>query len=268
MKKHLMFAEKSCRYDKGCTACQGTCPKGALSFDEEGKPQPDWKVCASCETFDCTKLCPNNAMKKCGTEHTVKSLMEILKRDSAGWGIDGGVTLSGGEPLLHHDFLMEFLPECRKNHMHTAIETSAYAQENIFMDVFQYLNFAFIDVKNMDPEAHKWGTGVDNARTLSNIRTLVRSGWKGRLVLRQPTIGGYNDSIENAEKLIAFMKELDLFEINLLKFHRLGASKWQQLGKPYEFMDHGDVTQERLEELQSLYLENQIACYIGDDTPF
>ncbi len=268
MKKHLMFAEASCKYDKGCTACHGTCPRGGLSFDEENKPVINWKVCMECETFECTKLCPNNALKEVGTIHTVESMMRILKRDAAGWGTDGGVTFSGGEPLLHHRFLRELLPECKKSHIHTAIETSAYVSEDIFLDIFKYLDFAFIDVKNMDPEAHKWGTAVDNSLTLSNIRALKNSGWRGRLVLRQPTIGGYNDSVENAQALIAFMKELDLFEINLLKFHRLGASKWQQLGKPYEYMDHGDVSEEKLKELQMLYLENDIACYVGDDTPF
>lgn len=86
----------------------------------------------------------------------------------------------------------------------------------------------------MDTEAHKWGTGVGNELILSNIEALVKSPWNGRLVLRQPTIHGYNDSDENAMKLIEFMKRLDLFEINLLKFHRMGTSKWEQLGKQYD----------------------------------
>ncbi len=64
------------------------------------------------------------------------------------------------------------------------------------------------------------------------------------------------------------MKELDLFEINLLKFHRLGATKWEQMGKTYEYMAHGDMTEERMEELQQMYLDENIACYIGDNTPF
>ena len=88
------------------------------------------------------------------------------------------------------------------------------------------------------------------------------------MILRQPTIHGYNDSIENAKRLIDFMNKNDLFEINLLRFHRMGATKWEQLGKKYEYADHGDVAEERLLELQNLYLDNDIACYIGEDTPF
>ena len=109
---------------------------------------------------------------------------------------------------------------------------------------------------------------MSNELILSNISALVHSGWGGRLVLRQPTIHGYNDSTENAKKIIDFMNEHGLYEINLLKFHRMGGTKWEQLGKTYEYADHGDMSDERMLELQELYLDNDIACYVGEDTPF
>ena len=267
-KKHIMFAEKVCKYDKGCRACRNTCPKDSIKFDENGKPSITWSICEDCESFECISICPNNALKQCVKEYTVDGLMKILKRDFSNWGSEGGVTFTGGDPLMHHDFLYDVLMECKKSHIHTAIETSGFATEENFLKILTNINFAFIDVKNMDTEAHKWGTGVGNELILSNIEALVKSPWNGRLVLRQPTIHGYNDSDENAMKLIEFMKRLDLFEINLLKFHRMGTSKWEQLGKQYEYVDHGDMTDERMKELQTLYLDNGIACYIGDDTPF
>lgn len=267
-KKHIMFAEKVCKYDKRCRACRNTCPKDSIKFDENGKPSITWSICEDCESFECISICPNNALKQCVKEYTVDGLMKILKRDFSNWGSEGGVTFTGGDPLMHHDFLYDVLMECKKSHIHTAIETSGFATEENFLKILTNINFAFIDVKNMDTEAHKWGTGVGNELILSNIEALVKSPWNGRLVLRQPTIHGYNDSDENAMKLIEFMKRLDLFEINLLKFHRMGTSKWEQLGKQYEYVDHGDMTDERMKELQTLYLDNGIACYIGDDTPF
>ena len=267
-KKHIMFAEKVCKYDKGCRACRNTCPKDSIKFDENGKPSITWSICEDCESFECISICPNNALKQCVKEYTVDGLMKILKRDFSNWGSEGGVTFTGGDPLMHHDFLYDVLMECKKSHIHTAIETCGFATEENFLKILTNINFAFIDVKNMDTEAHKWGTGVGNELILSNIEALVKSPWNGRLVLRQPTIHGYNDSDENAMKLIEFMKRLDLFEINLLKFHRMGTSKWEQLGKQYEYVDHGDMTDERMKELQTLYLDNGIACYIGDDTPF
>lgn len=268
VKKHLLFAERTCKWDQKCKACRNACPHDAISFDEEGKIHLDWVKCNECETIECADSCAAHALKQCVRFMTVDELMKILKRDFPNWGSGGGVTFSGGEPLLHHEFLDEVLKRCQKEKMHTAIETSGYATEEIFMKIFRNLNFAFVDVKNMDDEIHKWGTGVSNELVLNNISALAKSDWHGRLVLRQPTIGGYNDSLENARKVIEFMNKNDLYEINLLRFHRMGGTKWEQLGKVYEYNDHGDVSEERMLELQELYLANDIACYIGEDTPF
>lgn len=267
-RKHLMFAEKVCKWEKGCRSCKNICPYNSITFNEEGKPSVNWSICTKCKTFECISICPNHALKMCGKEYTVDELMKILCRDFNSWGYDGGVTFSGGEPMLHHEFLIKVLKKCREMQIHTAIETSAYVSNNIFLDVMKYIDFAFIDLKNMDREKHKEGTGVYNDCILENIASLKSLGWKGRLVLRQPTIGGYNDSIENAENIIDFMNENNLYEINLLKFHRLGQTKWEQLGKKYAYANCGDVTLEKLQELQAYYLDNNIACYVGDKTPF
>lgn len=267
-KKHIMFAENTCKYDKGCKACRNICPYGSIKFDDSGKPSLTWDICKDCETFECTTICANNVFKQCVKEYTVDQLINILKRDFNNWGPDGGVTFTGGDPLVQHEFLIEVLKKCNELQIHKAIETEAYVKEEIFLNVMKYINFAFVDVKHMDREKHKEGTGVYNDLILSNIRALTKSGWPGRLILRQPIIAGYNDDDENAYKLIEFMNENSLYEINLLKFHRLGTTKWNQLGKDYEYSDHGDISIERMNELQELYLNNNIACYIGEDTPF
>lgn len=267
-KKHLMFAEKMCKYDHGCRACRDACPYGSIVITESEKPRINWEICNNCRTFECTGACPNNVLKQCVKEYEPEELVSILRRDFNNWGAEGGVTFSGGDPILQHEFLIEVLKDCRKWNIHTAIETSGYFPEEIFLHVMEYIHFAFIDVKNMDSIAHEMGTGVGNERILSNISALKASNWKGRLVLRQPTISGYNDSDENARQLIAFMQKNDLFELNLLKFHRLGTTKWEQLGKSYEYSDHGDMSDERMKELQNIYLKANIACYIGDDTLF
>ena len=168
-KKHIMFAEKVCKYDKGCRACRNTCHKDSIKFDENGKPSITWSICEDCESFECISICPNNALKQCVKEYTVDGLMKILKRDFSNWGSEGGVTFTGGDPLMHHDFLYDVLMECKKSHIHTAIETSGFATEENFLKILTNINFAFIDVKNMDTEAHKWGTGVGNELILSNI---------------------------------------------------------------------------------------------------
>lgn len=268
VKKHIMFAENVCKYESGCRACLNACPYGSICQGEQGKPGISWDICQKCETFECVKSCPNNVFKQCVKEYLVPELIEILRRDFSSWGAEGGVTFTGGEPMLQHEFLLEVLKECQKWQIHTAVESSASVKEEIFLMLMEYVHFAFIDVKHMDTKKHEAGTGVGNEVILSNLAALKKSGWSGRLVLRQPIIGGYNDSDENARQAIRFMKEHDFFEVNLLKFHRLGTTKWNQMGKEYEYGNHGDVTDARLEELQALYLGEDIACYIGDDTPF
>ena len=266
--KHLMFAQASCQWEKGCDVCAAVCPSGAISMAPGRAPQVNWEKCRACRDFACTAICPNKALKQCVKEYTSEQLLSILRRDFSSWGSGGGVTFSGGDPMMQHDFLIEVLRGCRALGIHTAIETSACFAEERFLDVMQYIDFAFIDVKNMDSQAHKAGTGVGNERILANIRALKPSGWKGRLVLRQPTIHGYNDSEENARALIAFMQENGLFEINLLKFHRLGQTKWEQLGKIYDYATGGEMRDEDMSALQALYLDAGIACYVGHHTAF
>ena len=142
-------------------------------------PRVDWDKCRTCKDFPCTKICPNKALKQCVKEYTSEELLQILRRDFSNWGSNGGVTFSGGDPITQHDFLVEVLKGCKKLGIHTAIETSACFPSDIFLDVMQYIDFAFIDVKHMDSQAHKAGTGVGNEQILENIRLLKQSGWGG-----------------------------------------------------------------------------------------
>ena len=167
--------------EQGCTACRNACPNGALTFDEKGKPVLDWTICNKCQTIECSEVCAAHALKQCVRFLTVDDLMKILMRDYPNWGSDGGVTFSGGEPLLHHEFLDQVLRRCRKEQMHTAIETSAFASPEVFEKIFRNLNFAFIDVKNMDEEMHKWG---NRRQQQANSPQYIHAG-KRRLVARQ-----------------------------------------------------------------------------------
>ncbi|MCQ2913796.1 MAG: 4-hydroxyphenylacetate decarboxylase activase [Alphaproteobacteria bacterium] len=267
-KPHLMFSDKVCKWKNGCRACVKRCKKNGVVFDEISGPKINWKICSECTSFECTKYCAAHSLKVCGKYYSVDELMNVLIRDSSNWGLDGGVTFSGGEPLLQYDFLLQVLEKCKEKMIHTAVETSANIPSEKFWNLMQYINFAFVDVKNMDDEKHKLGTGVSNKQTLSNISMLKEKKWKGRLVLRYPVIANFNDSIENAQKIIKFMKQNNLFEINILKFHRLGQSKWEQLGQKYAYEIGGDVSLDYMNKLQELYLKNDIICYVADNTSF
>ena len=267
LKQNLLFTSGRCKaVQNQCKSCVAACPRGAVTMDpESGLPKIQRAHCVDCKEYPCTNACNYEALRVSGTYYTLQELMDVLKRDKDFWGTDGGVTFSGGDPFVQWEFLLDALKECKKNNMHTAIETSAYTDENIFLKVLEYIDFAFVDIKNMDSQAHKAKTGVGNEVTLRNLRALKKSGWNGRLVLRTPIIPGFNDSVENAEKTADFMNENGFFEINLLPFHRLGTSKWEQLGTVYKYKHQEALSKKDLEYLQDVYFDKGIACYLDTD---
>lgn len=267
-KPSIMYSELSCRYKNGCSLCRNKCTRNALSFGRENKPILNLSTCKSCTDFKCTEACYYNALKVCSREYNLEELINLLKRDAGNWGGKGGVTFSGGEPLVQSSFLLQALKQCKENKFHTAIETSGYAEKSMFLEAMKFIDFAFIDIKHMDRERHREKTGVYNDLILSNVAALRNSSYPGRIVIRMPVIKGFNDGEENISKLIEFMNYNELIEINLLPFHRMGQSKWIQLGREYEYIEGGEVTKFELELIQDKFLENNIACYVGHDTFF
>jgi len=267
-KEKIMFAETKCKHEKGCVRCKGACNNKAISFNEEQKLILNFETCRNCNTFECSKVCYNEALRVCGKYYTVTDLFKVLNRDREFWGSNGGVTFSGGDPLYQNNFLLETLKRCKEAYIHTAIETSAFIETNLFLETMKYIDFAFIDVKHMNRDKHKDKTGVYNDLILNNIEALVKSGWVGRLVLRMPVIHNFNDTEENAIETANFMNRIGTYEINLLPFHRMGDSKWNQLGKNYAYSKEEATDEKIMNKLQELYLDRKIVCYIGSDTTF
>lgn len=270
IRQQVMFSTTKCRHTNlNCTRCLDACHQKAIELsNDENILKIDRSICRNCGTYDCTNACFYEAIRLVGKWMSVDELMEIFNRDRQYWGQGGGVTFSGGEPFIQKDFLLEVLKKCKKAFIHTAIETTAHVATQVLLDTFRYVDFAFIDIKHMDSQKHKEKTGVGNELILNNIAALANSDWKGRLVLRMPVIRNYNDTDENVMSIIRFMKKLGLFEINILPFHRLGDSKWKQLGLNYLYSDEEGTSEEKLDHIQDLFLDERIACYVAHDTLF
>lgn len=267
MKQQMLYSKQLCkRIQNNCERCIPACPHGAITgTDDPEMPLIfDRNLCNKCTTFDCTKACYFDAARLSGYWKTVSELMAIIKRDRQYW-VEGGVSFTGGEPLLQSDFLIDVLEKCKMENIHTAIETSAHINSDDFLKVMKNIDFAFIDIKHADTEKHREVIGVGNELILGNIALLKKVNWPGRLILRMPVIAGFNDTDSNTKATIDFMSEYDLFEINILPFHRLGASKWQQLGKTYPYDDALPTEKHLLDHIQKMYLDHQIACYIGEE---
>jgi pyruvate formate lyase activating enzyme len=218
--------------------------------------------------MDCTKACLNKALQIAGRFYTVDELMQILVRDQGFWGSQGGVTFGGGEPLVQSEFLLAVLAICRSNYIHTTVETSAYTQPSILTKVLKWTDAMFIDIKHIDSAIHHLGTGRNNELILKNIEGVATCGWDGRLIIRIPIIPGYNDALENLQNTAAFMLKLKIKEVNLLPFHRLGNSKYEQLGLNYQFAQVPTPSQDALQSYKQVFQKAGLQCYIGSDIPF
>lgn len=203
-----------------------------------------------------------------GKWYSLDEVLAIVCRDRDYWGAQGGVSLTGGEPLIQIEFAAVLLRRCREAYIHTCVETCAHVARGSLEEVLPSIDWLFVDLKHMDPLRHRAGTGSDNRTILDNIRWLARSGWKGKLIVRMPVVPGFNDSIENAQATAEFMNACGLREINLLPFHRLGASKYEQLGSRYEFQEMPATNPADLESITAVYRERGLACYLGSETPF
>lgn len=261
LKPQLMFRPQKCVHRH--YRCVEACPHGAIRKD--ALPQFNRALCNQCESMACVDACLHEALKKAGRTVTVNELMRILQRDQGFWGDEGGVTFTGGEPLLHQEFLLAVLKKCRNQYIHTVIETCAQVDTAVLLEIQQWTDWLFIDLKHMDSEMHRQGTGVGNEQILKNIEATAS---QGRIVLRMPVIPGYNDAPENARQTAEFMKRVGLQEINLLPFHRLGQSKYEQLGLPYEYGEHSPPSSAQIADAAAIFASRGISCYVGSETPF
>ncbi|MCD8123604.1 MAG: glycyl-radical enzyme activating protein [Lachnospiraceae bacterium] len=221
----LMVRHDSC---VGCGACVAACPRGAVRL-EEGKARTDRQLCESCG--DCVAVCAADAREITGRVMTVEEVYAEAEQDRLFYeGSGGGVTLTGGEVLAQPDFAAAVLARCQEGGLHTAIETCGYGSWDHLARLLDHTDIVLYDVKHMDSEAHRRGTGVGNERILENLSRLSRERALP-VIVRTPVIPGFNDTIANMEAMVDFIKKEvpTCQEVNLLPYHPLGESKREQL---------------------------------------
>jgi len=249
-----------------CGHCVHNCSENAIQFVDD-KLHISRVLCKTCIQYSCTGECYTDALKLSGYEMTIPVLMKLIRRDRQYWGIKGGITLTGGEPLIQIDFVKELLSLCHEAYIHTAVETCGNIPWENFNRVIPYLDWIFFDLKQMDSYKHKKATGAGNSLILENAKRLSKE-FQGRLVFRLPLIPGFNDTQENIDNVIAFIKETGRDEINILPLHHLGREKYPLLNKEYTGGDFPVPSPEHLKELRNTFLKEGIRCYTGSDTPF
>ena len=229
----MLFYKTRC---KACGRCKEVCPYSLEKCD----------LCGKCE-----RACPSGARKICGKEYSVQELVEEIVQDKIFYEVSGGgVTCSGGECMLYPEFLAELLKACKKVGVQTAVDTAGNVPFESFEKVLPYTDMILYDVKCVDEELHKRGTGVSNALILENLKKLSKR-FQGELIVRVPVVCGYNDDEREMKKIAAFLKPLAVKKVELLPYHSLGEHKYEALGMDYE--PFRAPTNEKIKELKKLF---------------
>ena len=179
-------------------------------------------------------MCPSDALSIAGKQMTVKEILEEIEKDRTFYEESkGGVTFSGGEPLMQPDFLNALLKECKERAIHTAVNTCGFAQYEIIDRIRDKVDLFLYDIKTMDNRKHRKYTGASNEQILKNLKKLAESG--SSIVISFPIIPGINDDDKNVTRTAKFISSLpNIQQVNLLPYHRAGIEKYKNLGKPYK----------------------------------
>ncbi|MDD3722996.1 MAG: glycyl-radical enzyme activating protein [Lutibacter sp.] len=226
-KVQKMYNAKKCI---GSVKCIENCPNDALKMTSEGIVT-DYNICNLCGI--CAEVCPTKAFEMLGSEIPISELMKKIDNEAIFFDQSGGgVTFSGGEPLMHSDYLIEALKECGKRMYHRVVDTTAFAKLETVLEVAKHTELFLIDLKVMDSEKHKEFTAVGNEKILSNITELAKTNCE--IIFRIPLIKDVNTSEENIEKTANFINSLEGNRrvVNLLPYHNIAGNKHLKLGAP------------------------------------
>lgn len=233
----------------GCRKCAEVCPREAVAFCE-GLRLMDENRCDLCGL--CVDACCDDALQIFGREVTPQGLYRELRSDAPFWRRSGGgITLSGGEPLLQPDFTAAFLSLCKSHGVHTAIETSLLCPPEKFMAIINLVDFVQCDIKAINTELHQKLTGADNAVILRNADALLRSDRE--VLVRVPVVPGCTDSDENLAAIADFASpRRPGMQIEILPYHGMGVTKYRQLGMDYPLGDLKPPGEERMKRCSQI----------------
>jgi pyruvate formate lyase activating enzyme len=211
----------------------------------------DRKKCNDCGT--CVDTCSAGAIRFYGQIMTVDEVFDEIKKDMGYYSkSQGGVTASGGEPLLQPDFVTELFGRCRKMGIHTALETCGYSKPSSLYKVLDQTDLVLLDIKLMDRQRHKQFTGMYNGVILRNARSIVKKGVP--MMIRMPLIPTANDTENNINDTARFISELDAtLRVELLPYHNYGEKKYEMLDMKYQLPDVRRPDEERLNKCQEIF---------------
>lgn len=253
-----LYTEKNCI---GAQECIAVCPEAALELTPKGIVT-DYDACTLCGL--CAEVCPTKAMEMSGEMYGVDELMEIIERERI--HIDhsgGGVTFSGGEPLMHSDFLLKMLKACGEKGLHRTVDTSGFAATKTLLEVAKHTDLFLYDLKLMDSEKHKKWTGVNNELILKNLKLLAEKG--AHINIRIPLVKNVNADEKSVNDMAEFLSSLPGKKpvVNILPYHNIAVPKYNKLGSDYEEFDMAEPTENEQNQAVEIFGKYGVEAEIG-----
>jgi len=247
-----------------CGKCIENCPQEAISWRSPKKEaiSIDKEKCNKC--LKCIEGCPAKALEKVGEALTFEQIVDEALRDKAFYETsNGGVTLSGGDPLFFPEFSLKLLKKFKAEMIHTAVETAGYVRWEILKEIAEYTDLFLYDVKCMDSTIHKKFIGVDNKLILNNLKKL--SATKANIRIRVPVIPGFNDNKENFRLMVDYLHALknSVIAVDLLPFHNSAEKKYIQLGLNYAYKGKPFMEKEEVKWIKDFLEKNNVTTTVG-----
>ncbi len=243
-----------------CGECRSVCPN-TIDRENRGGDEGALRHCILCGA--CVASCPSGARELAGKSISVEGLTaEILRdrifHDQSG----GGVTFSGGEPLMQPEFLRAVLEECRRCGIQTAVDTCGYCAPEHILGIAPFTDLFLYDVKFMSEDEHIKYTGYSNLPILENLASLGQVHRNIRI--RIPVIPGINDDDDQFEEAARFIASVSsIRQVDLLPYHKIGIAKFHRVGLSYRLEQVGRPAMERMEELKRIFAAHGLNTTAG-----
>ncbi len=245
----------------GCKACVDECPEDACVLTPEGIIT-DRERCTGCGK--CADVCPTMATEMSGRIATLDEIVETVEKERVFFEESGGgVSFSGGEPLMQPDFLLALLKEFGKREIHRVVDTTLFAKWQIIEEVANHTDHFLVDLKMMDSDRHKKWTGVPNALILENLERLAATG--ATINIRIPLVAGVNADDDNIEETARFVSDLggESKVVNLLPYHNIAEHKYNKLGESYDKGVMSEPTDADLNRVKTIFAGYNLETVTG-----
>lgn len=245
---------------ENCHRCVEACPRLALS--KTGPfPHVNPSLCDCCGL--CAEVCPAEALEMVGRKMTPEEVIAEVMKDLPFYEESGGgVTFSGGEPLLQANFLESLLILAKKNNLHTVVDTSGQANFSVFIRILPYVDLFLYDLKLIDPERHHSATGHRNGLILENLKNLA--SLMDKIMVRIPVVPTINDDEANLKQMANFIKSIGPIKgVELLPYHELGKDKYARVGREYKLSAIARPSTEEMAKVARIFKEANLSVSIG-----